>query len=126
MSAHERKPNTGFYQYVINATGVDPIHTIFVDDKVENVLVARSFGIHGIVYDNISNVAQQLKNLCGDSVSRGTKFLASRKQQLTSVTSNGIQLAEVLLKFSYLNNMPSANHHTFLELRAAPNTRSYG
>ena len=109
-AAHERKPNIGFYQHVINATGVDPTRTIFVDDKVENVLTARSFGIHGIVYDNLSNVVQQLRNLCGDPVSRGKRFLESRKQQLTSVTSNGIQLAEVLWKFSYLNNIPSSNN----------------
>jgi len=64
-AARERKPNIGFYQHVIDKTGIDPSRTIFVDDKLENVLTARSFGMHGIVFDDQEKVIQQLKNLCG-------------------------------------------------------------
>lgn len=94
-AAHERKPNIGFYKHVIDNSGIDPSRTIFVDDKIENVLTARSFGMHGIVFDDQEKVIQQLKNLCGDSVARGQSFLASHKKRLTSVTSNNVELAEV-------------------------------
>ncbi|KAF8522002.1 HAD-like protein, partial [Gautieria morchelliformis] len=61
--AHERKLNVGFYQHVLKATDVDPTRTVFVDDKLENVLTARSFGLHGIVFNDANKVARQLRNL---------------------------------------------------------------
>ena len=94
-AAHERKPNIGFYKHVIDNSGIDPSRTIFVDDKIENVLTARSFGMHGIVFNDQVKVIQQLKNLCGDPVTRGQNFLASHKKHLPSVTSNNLELAEV-------------------------------
>jgi len=94
-AARERKPNIGFYQHVIDKTGIDPSRTIFVDDKLENVLTARSFGMHGIVFDDQEKVIQQLKNLCGDPILRGKNFLASHKKRLISVTSTNIELSEV-------------------------------
>ncbi|KDR84666.1 hypothetical protein GALMADRAFT_220311 [Galerina marginata CBS 339.88] len=93
-AARERKPNIGFYRHVIEETGLDPTRTIFVDDKLENVLSARSFGLHGIVFDDQAKVVQQLKNLCGDPILRATEFLSSRKKHLKSVTSNNVELSE--------------------------------
>ena len=96
--ARERKPNVGFYQHVIDNTGLDPTQTIFVDDKVENVLTAKSFGMHGIVFDNAQNVIRQLKNLCDDPVDRAWKYLTANKKHMLSVTSNGVVLKEVKLQ----------------------------
>ena len=95
-SAHEQKPNISFYQHVINQTGIDPSRTIFIDDKIENVLSARSFGMHGIVFDDQAKVVQQLKNLCGDPILQGTNFLTLHRKCLTSVTSTNVELSEVL------------------------------
>lgn len=94
-AVHERKPNIGFFKHVIEETGIDPSHTIFIDDKLENVLTARSFGMHGIVFDDELKVIQELKNLCYDPIMRGRKFLTSHKKKLISVTSNNIELSEV-------------------------------
>lgn len=105
-AAGERKPNIGFFKHVIEEAKIDPSSTIFVDDKLENVLTARSFGMHGIVFDDQSKVIQELKNLCFDPVMRGSGFLASHKRNLISVTSTNIQLSEVrcrLIAFSFLN-----------------------
>lgn len=46
--ARERKPNLGFYKHVIQETGVDPLRTVFVDDKLENFLPARPLGCKSI------------------------------------------------------------------------------
>jgi hypothetical protein len=80
---------------VIEETGIDPTRTIFVDDKLENVLTAQSFGMHGIIFDDQENVIRQLKNICGDPISRGSNFLASRKKNFTSVSSNNIEFEDV-------------------------------
>ncbi|KAG6891532.1 hypothetical protein C0992_005067 [Termitomyces sp. T32_za158] len=96
-SARQRKPNVGFFKYVIEKSGIDPSRTIFVDDKLENVLTARSFGMHGILFDDESKVIRDLKNLCYDPVPRGEHFLTSRKKALTSVTSNNTEFMELLI-----------------------------
>ncbi|PPR01294.1 hypothetical protein CVT24_006369 [Panaeolus cyanescens] len=93
-AAHERKPNIGFFKHVIDNAGIDPTTTVFVDDKLENVLSARSFGMHGIVFEDKSKVIQELKNLCFDPIERGKEFLESHKKKLNSVTSNNIELSE--------------------------------
>ena len=98
-AAHKRKPNIGFYQHVIEETGIDPTRTIFVDDKLENVITAQSFGMHGIIFDDQENVIRQLKNIFGDPISRGSKFLASLKKNFRSVTSNNIEFEDVTIVF---------------------------
>ena len=99
-AAHKRKPNIGFYQHVIKETGIDPSRTIFIDDRPENVLAARSFGMHGIVFDDQAEVIRQLKNLCGDPVSRGNNFLASLKQCFPAIAENNIEFSDVITFFS--------------------------
>ena len=94
-AARERKPNMGFFKHVIEKTGINPSRMIFVDDKVENVLTARSFGMHGIVFDDQSKVIKNLKSLCYDPVPRGRRFLASHERNLISVTSNNVEFLEV-------------------------------
>lgn len=85
-AAGERKPNLGFYRYVIATTGIQPRQTIFVDDKLENVLSARSLGFSGIVFDDPSSVKRALRNLVGDPVQRGRDFLSRNAGKLESVT----------------------------------------
>ena len=80
---------------MIEETGIDPTRTIFVDDKFENVLTAQSFGMHGIIFDDQEKVIRQLKNICGDPILRGSNFLASRKKNFTSVSSNNIEFEDV-------------------------------
>ncbi|KAG1872508.1 HAD-like domain-containing protein [Suillus subalutaceus] len=90
----ERKPNLGFYNAVISSTGADPSRTIFVDDKMENVLSARSLGMHGIVFDDHRKVVRALYNLLGDPVERGRQYLTVNAKKLLSVTDNGNLLRE--------------------------------
>ena len=96
---------------MIEETGIDPTRTIFVDDKLENVLTAQSFGMHGIIFDDQENVIRQLKNICGDPISRGRNFLASRKGKFTSVSSNNIEFEDVtsfVLRQTQSNHFPSS------------------
>lgn len=93
-AAGERKPNLGFYKYVLAHAGVDPRRAIFVDDKHENVLSARSLGFHGIRFTSSAEVKRALRNLVGDPVTRGRKFLGANAGQLESVTDTGIVVQE--------------------------------
>lgn len=123
--AHERKPNLGFYQHVIAETGLNPATTAFVDDKLENVLTARSVGIHGIVFDDVHSVVRQLRNLYEDPVSRAWSFLSAKKKQLKTVSSGGVVVSEVINRLVYYLK---AFNHIFLsviELLSTANSRGY-
>lgn len=96
--AHERKPNIGFYQYLIKETNLNPSEAIFVDDKLENVLTARSTGMGGIVFDNADSVVRQLMNRCGNPIERGNTFLRGNKKMLKTVSDKGVLVNEVRLR----------------------------
>jgi FMN phosphatase YigB (HAD superfamily) len=93
-AAGDRKPNLGFYKQVIANTGIDPSKAIFVDDKPENVLSARSLGFCGIVFDNAKKVGRSLRNLVGDPVKRGRQYLKTKAGSHDSVTDGNITIQE--------------------------------
>ncbi|KAF9078599.1 HAD-like domain-containing protein [Rhodocollybia butyracea] len=93
-AAGERKPNIGYFRHVIERTGADPTRTIFVDDKLDNVLAARSFGMTGILFDDFETVERTLRNLCFDPTSRGESFLKRHAGQHLSYTSTGVVIHE--------------------------------
>ncbi|KAJ7096276.1 Haloacid dehalogenase-like hydrolase-domain-containing protein [Mycena epipterygia] len=94
--AGERKPHLGFYKHVLDETRIDPRRAIFVDDKLENVLSARSLGLHGIVFPRggSDKVKRALRNLIGDPVLRGGDYLRRNARQLQSITDSGIIIQE--------------------------------
>lgn len=75
-------------------TKTNPQNAIFLDDKSENVLSARSVGIHSIVFDDMNKVARALRNLVGNPIQRGQDFLNSNAKTLNSITNNDITLEE--------------------------------
>ncbi|KAF7376184.1 Alpha-D-glucose-1-phosphate phosphatase YihX [Mycena sanguinolenta] len=94
--AGERKPHLGFYKHVLSETKINPRQAIMVDDKLENILTARSLGLHGIVFPRggSDKVKRALRNLIGDPVLRGRDYLRRNAQNLQSTTDNGIVLRE--------------------------------
>lgn len=100
-AAGERKPNLGFYRQVLAATGVEPRQTIFVDDKLENVLSARSLGMHGIVFENPEPVRRALRNLIGSPAERGKHFLEENAGRLLSVTAATDKLPAIELRENF-------------------------
>ena len=93
-AAGQRKPSLGFYKKVLAEGNIDPHSAIFLDDKWENVLSARSLGLHGIVFDNTEKVSRSLRNLTGDPVKRGRDYLSKNAGSLDSVTGDGTILLE--------------------------------
>ncbi|KAJ7599378.1 hypothetical protein C8J56DRAFT_1000581 [Mycena floridula] len=92
--AGKRKPDLGFFRYVVEETGYDPHCTNFIDDKKDNVLLARSLGLHGLLFDNAAQVRRTLRNLCGDPFARGNHYLQTNAGNHYSFTENSVQLNE--------------------------------
>ncbi|KAF8432402.1 HAD-like protein [Boletus edulis BED1] len=90
----ERKPNLGYFRHVLGSTGIDPRRTVFVDDKLENVVTARSLGLKGIVFTSFDEVARELRTLVRDPVADGERYLRHHAKQMKSVTNTGVMLEE--------------------------------
>ncbi|KAF8994364.1 Haloacid dehalogenase-like hydrolase-domain-containing protein [Cyathus striatus] len=113
----ERKPHLGFYRSVISSTDVRPQETIFVDDKLENVLSARSVGLCGVVFDSCEAVIRKIGNLLGDPVKRGKAFLEANREALESVTKSGIVVRE---NFAQLLILEVTNDPSLVNLQSYP------
>ena len=100
-AAGERKPHLGFYRHVISATGLRPQQTIFVDDKFENVLSARSLGFCGIVFEKELTVRRALRNLVGNPIQRGREFLRHNARNFQSVTKATPTQASVVVEENF-------------------------
>ena len=93
-AAHERKPNLGYFHHVLESTGIDPARTAFVDDKLENVVSARSLGLKGIVFTSFDEVARELRTLVRNPVVDGLQYLRDHAKEMKSVTDSGVILED--------------------------------
>ena len=57
------KPDVEIYKLLIKRYDLNPQHTVFIDDKEENVRAAELLGIHGIHYQNASKLKKDLQML---------------------------------------------------------------
>ncbi|KAG6841897.1 hypothetical protein C0991_005627 [Blastosporella zonata] len=126
-AAGERKPNLGFFRQVLSTTGVDPHSTIFVDDRSENVLSARSLGLYGIIFDNPESVGRALRNLIGDPIARGREFLRQNAGRLLSVTDRTEKYPAIELRenFAQLLILEATGERTQVDLVEHPRTWNF-
>ena len=56
-----RKPYPEFYHILLNRYKVDPQHTLFIDDNLNNIIAAKELGIHGIHFQGAEKLRDELK-----------------------------------------------------------------
>ncbi|KAH3969492.1 hypothetical protein HBH69_000840 [Parastagonospora nodorum] len=94
------KPELGYYQYVLREANLDdPSSVIFVDDKVANVVAARSFGIHGIVYDSAEMLMRRLRNQLFDPIARACEFMRANARNHVTQVEDGPMFRDVFSQF---------------------------
>jgi putative hydrolase of the HAD superfamily len=54
------KPAPEIFLQTINALGIDPAETLFLDDRAENVHAAEALGLHAVVFTTLDQVAREL------------------------------------------------------------------
>ena len=84
-----RKPDLRFFCHMLEQTQTVPQRAIFVDDKIDNVVSARSLGIKGLVCKNNLDTIRELWNALGDPVKRGKQFLHVNAKGFSSTTAEG-------------------------------------
>jgi FMN phosphatase YigB (HAD superfamily) len=94
------KPELGYYKYVLDRIPLkDPTTAIFVDDKVTNVNAARSFGIHGIVFQNPTDLLRQLRAQLFDPITRARQYMKANAHNHVSQIENGPEVRDVFSQF---------------------------
>lgn len=87
-----RKPSPRFYRHLLRNTGASPHHTVFVDDRPENVLAAAALGMRGVLFEAADALSRSLRSLVGDSVERGRAYLTSNAGQHFSTIDGEVVL----------------------------------
>lgn len=57
------KPEPEIFNHLINQYALDPQHTIFIDDQMENLLTARSLGMHPLVCSKNTNLKKIFRRM---------------------------------------------------------------
>ena len=57
------KPDPEIFELLLTRHNLEPVQTVFIDDKAENVNAAKSLGIHGIVFTDANTLRTELKSL---------------------------------------------------------------
>lgn len=89
-----RKPDLSFYRHVLEEIKLAPEEAVFIDDKMVNVLAAKSLGITSIVFDDTATVVRTLRNMMSSSVERGYGYLYSNAKHLDSITDSGVVIPD--------------------------------
>ena len=55
------KPERAIYQHAIEALGVAPSETLFIDDRDENLAGARAIGMRGMRYQSVEQLREDLR-----------------------------------------------------------------
>jgi 2-haloacid dehalogenase len=57
------KPNAEIYNLLLNRYNLTASNSVFIDDRLENIEGAKNVGIHGIHFQNPTQLAEELKLL---------------------------------------------------------------
>ncbi|KAF2106440.1 HAD-like domain-containing protein [Lophiotrema nucula] len=99
FGAGMRKPELEFYRKVLKETGALPENSIFVDDKIDNVIVARTFGLTGIVFESANGLIRTQHNLYFDQITRGQAYLKENAGNHKSQIENGPEFEDAFSQF---------------------------
>jgi putative hydrolase of the HAD superfamily len=63
-----KKPNPEAYRYTLDQLKLQPEEAVFIDDKEENVLMAKTLGLKPILYKNFQQCKNDLKKILESKV----------------------------------------------------------
>ncbi|KAH7037602.1 HAD-like domain-containing protein [Microdochium trichocladiopsis] len=100
-----RKPDGSYYRHLLDQGNIEPESTLLVDDKPDNIVAARVFGMHGIQYLNNDKTIASVKRAFGDTVARAEAWLRANAKTMWSETNIGVVLREVFAQLLILENL---------------------
>ncbi|CAF0845846.1 unnamed protein product [Adineta steineri] len=111
-ASRDRKPNLSFFQHVLTQIDVSPSQTLLIDDEIDNIIAARSLGIHGFLFKEkyIDKNLRYLFNMCQDDpCNSAIAYLQRHAGQHFSITSEGNEIKENFSQLLILEAMRDAS-----------------
>ncbi len=59
---HKIKPNSDFYEYILNKYNIESNELLFLDDNKDNILGAKELGVHTIKVEKDTNLIEEICN----------------------------------------------------------------
>lgn len=97
-----RKPSLAFYRHLFHGIRDSPKETLFIDNQLENRIVARSLGSTAILFDDVPSLKRAVLNICLDPITRGNRFLHANAKAHISFTTTGVLIQENFSQFLIL------------------------
>ena len=87
FTSHElgiRLPKLGFFKRVLakEELKINPHNAVYIGHDSDDVVTARTFGMHGILLSDFNEARRQLRNIVGDPVARGWEYLRANAGNL--------------------------------------------
>ena len=60
---HKIKPNSDFYEYILNKYSIDSKELLFLDDNIDNINAARMLGINTIKVEKTTDLIKEIVKL---------------------------------------------------------------
>lgn len=58
---NKRKPDADIFRMAIDISQADPVQSVYIDDRLLFVEIARTFGLNGLHYRNLETAKEQLR-----------------------------------------------------------------
>ena len=94
-SAGIRTPDLGFYRLVLADTKLDPHTTLYVDDRLDNVVSARSFGLSTVTFSTTEKLLDHLRERSTRCPRAAALAYLSSGVSKLSVTGDGQEVREI-------------------------------
>lgn len=93
-----RKPDLAFYRFLLDETKLESRSTLYIDDKLENVISARSFGLTASIFRGADALLVKLQEVISRPVPEALAYLKESSSNTPSVTDTGCQVHENFAK----------------------------
>ncbi|KAL7621715.1 hypothetical protein AAE478_009042 [Parahypoxylon ruwenzoriense] len=103
-AAGMRKPELGFYRYILDHIKLAGNQVVFIDDKEENVRTALALGIRGFVFGE--STLHTLREMFDSPVGKGWRYLFQNAKQCDSTTNkSGAAFADNFAKLLIVDSL---------------------
>ena len=100
---HDRLPHPAILRKALSMTGLHPEKTLYIGSQIDNIITARSFGLHSIKCGYPQECIQHALHICSDPIAKARSWLKSNTGELDLETSLGIKVKDSFMQSCVLD-----------------------
>ena len=99
----ESLPHSGILKKALQATNIDPARTLYIGNRIDSVITARSFGFHAIKCGGRRECIQHVVQICREPIASAKAWLKANSGKLDLETSLGITVKDAYMQYCILD-----------------------